>query len=118
MNLDGQGVLKYISPLLNKETKYPKKQVRVAHTEGEYTNVYTFDVQGKTLEILDNFGIGQEIKFSVNVRGREYEDKKTGETKSFNSLTMWKIEAVAESKKPQAKKAVVAQEDDDDDLPF
>src|SRR5690606_40493945 len=42
-------------------------------------------------DLLDNFGVGQPVKISINLRGREWVNPQ-GETKYFNSIQGWRIE--------------------------
>lgn len=71
-------------------------------------------VQDKT-ELLDNFKVGQDVTVSINLRGRSWVNPQ-GETKYFNSIQGWRIEA----QEQQAKIEPVAAEPvgQKDDLPF
>lgn len=115
MNIEMEGTLKYVSQLQGANTKYPKKTINLEVQDGEYTNVFSIEASGKTLDILDNFSKGQKVKVQINLRGREYTDKNTGELKCFNSLSAWRIEAVGGNKQ-QAKRNFP--EPQNDDVPF
>jgi len=47
-------------------------------------------VQDKT-DLLNNYAVGQNVKISINLRGREWVNPQ-GETKYFNSIQGWRIE--------------------------
>lgn len=46
--------------------------------------------QGKC-DLMNGINIGDTLTVSVNLKGREYQDKNTLETKYFLSLDVWKI---------------------------
>lgn len=107
-----------------------KKRELVVATEEQYTQYISINfVQAKT-ELLDRFGIGDNVKVSINLRGREWVNPQ-GETKYFNDIQGWRIEALDENsgKQPPSKDAKYAtgssqapannfNEEEDDDLPF
>ena len=82
-------------------------------------------VQDKT-DLLNNYQVGQNVKVSLNLRGREWVNPQ-GETKYFNSITGWRIEsaeqAVSGDMPPMPPEDAFEpvndlNEDDHDDLPF
>ena len=98
-----------------------RKRELVLTTEEQYPQDIMLEfVQDKT-DLLDKFSVGQEAKIGFNLRGREWVNLK-GETKYFNSIQGWRIEAISEGVK-NALKDVAEQIDnampaDDGDLPF
>ena len=79
---------------------------------------------------MNNYAVGQNVKVSINLRGREWVNPQ-GETKYFNSIQGWRIEnAAAENAggggqplppMPPAdsfEPATNLNSDDHDDLPF
>jgi len=84
-------------------------------------------VQDKT-DLLNNYQVGQQVKISINLRGREWVNPQ-GETKYFNSIQGWRIENL-QSAAPQNgaippvppidafEPAKDLNEEDHDDLPF
>jgi len=83
-------------------------------------------VQDKT-DLLNNFGVGQSVKISINLRGREWTNPQ-GEVKYFNSIQGWRIESLqaeqpAEGMPPVPPAEAFApadnlNEEEHDDLPF
>lgn len=83
-------------------------------------------VQDKT-DLLNNYQVGQPVKVSINLRGREWTSPQ-GETKYFNSIQGWRIEGVQEGGQEGAMPPVPPmeafepaddlKEEDHDDLPF
>ena len=83
-------------------------------------------VQDKS-ELLNNFQVGQQVKISINLRGREWVNPQ-GETKYFNSIQGWRIEALQQEAGNADMPPVPPtdafepitdlNEEDHDDLPF
>ena len=78
-------------------------------------------------DLLDSFSPGQQVKISINLRGREWVNPQ-GETKYFNSIQGWRIETLMQEATgaPEAPLPPMDQfepakeqgEEDFDDLPF
>ena len=72
-------------------SSYEKREVVIV-TEEQYTQYISVEFpQGKCNDVLDTLSIGQEIKISINLCGREWVTPQ-GETKYFNSIKGWKVE--------------------------
>lgn len=105
-----------------------RKREVVITTEEQYPqHIMTEFIQDKT-SLLDNFKVGQQVKISINLRGREWVSPQ-GETKYFNTIQGWRIEALQQETTGSAEMppmppaqafepAVDLKEDDHDDLPF
>ena len=64
----------------------------------KYPQPICLQVGGKTLHILDDFHIGDQVRAEFNLRGREWQGD-TG-TRFFNTLSVWRMELL-ESRKPK-----------------
>jgi len=104
-----------------------RKRELVVTTEEQYPqHILVEFVQDKT-EILNTYQVGQHVKVSINLRGREWVNPQ-GETKYFNSIQGWRIEAVQQNQtNPEMPPVPPADafepvsnlnEEDHDDLPF
>ncbi len=104
-----------------------RKRDIVVTTEEQYPQHISIQfVQDKT-SLLDNFAPGDNVKISINLRGREWVNPQ-GETIYFNTIQGWRIEKlVAENPAtsvppvapPEAfEPAQNLKEEDHDDLPF
>ena len=103
-----------------------RKREVVVTTEEQYPqHIMVEFVQDKT-DLLNNYQVGQHVKISINLRGREWVNPQ-GETKYFNSIQGWRIEAVqaeAAAGMPAVPPADAFEpagdlkEEDHDDLPF
>ena len=95
-------------------------------TEEQYPQVIMIEfVQDKT-ELLNNYKVGQDVKVSFNVRGREWVNPQ-GETKYFNSIQGWRIENLSQGAPTEMppmppmeafEPAKDFNEEEHDDLPF
>lgn len=104
-----------------------RKREVVVTTEEQYPqHIMVEFVQDKT-DLLNNYQVGQQVKININLRGREWVNPQ-GETKYFNSIQGWRIEALqtetsGENLPPVPpmdafEPAGDLKEDDHDDLPF
>jgi len=104
-----------------------RKREVVLTTEEQYPQSIMIEfVQDKT-DLLNNFQVGQQVKISINLRGREWVNPQ-GETKYFNSIQGWRIEGSQQEASsgdippvPPAdafEPAGDLNEEDHDDLPF
>jgi translation initiation factor IF-3 len=69
-----------------------KKRELVVTTNEQYPQHILIEFAQDKCDLLDNFQEGQEVKVSINLRGREWVNPQ-GETKYFNQIQGWKIEA-------------------------
>ncbi|WP_194766652.1 DUF3127 domain-containing protein [Tamlana sp. I1] len=105
---------------------FRKREVVVTTDEQYPQHIMVEFVQDKT-DLLNNYQVGQQVKVSINLRGREWVNPQ-GETKYFNSIQGWRIEALqadagganmppvppADAFEPAGN----LKEEDHDDLPF
>lgn len=87
MSIVIKGVIKLIKEKETFDSGFYKRQIVVTE-DGQYPNDIPIDFLKEKSDVLDNFGIGQEVNVSVNIRGSEYNGK------NYVSLNGWKIEAL------------------------
>jgi translation initiation factor IF-3 len=124
--MEVQGKIKMIDETKTYGNNGFRKRELVVTTEEQYPQHIMIEfVQDKT-ELLNNFQVGQNVKVSINLRGREWVNPQ-GETKYFNSIQGWRIEnidqAVSGDMPPLPPEdafepATDFNEEDHDDLPF
>ncbi len=91
------GKLKVKNEIQQVSEKFTKREfVIVADEETQYPQMISFQLTQTKCELLDNYNIGDSIKVSFNLRGREWTGN-DGITKYFNSLEAWKLEKVSSS---------------------
>ncbi len=107
-----------------------RKRDVIVTTEEQYPQHISIQfVQDKT-SLLDNFSAGDDVKVSINLRGREWVNPQ-GETVYFNTIQGWRIEKLTMDAPsshsgqippvapPQAfEPAQNLNQEDNDDLPF
>ena len=87
MSIVIKGVIKLIKETETFDSGFYKRQIVVTE-DGQYPNDIPIDFLKDKSDVLDNFGIGQEVNVSVNIRGSEYNGK------NYVSLNGWKIEVL------------------------
>ena len=124
--MEVQGTLKLIDETKTYGSNGFRKREVVVTTEEQYPQHLMIEfIQDKT-DLLNNFKVGESVKISINLRGREWVNPQ-GETKYFNSIQGWRIERMdadlpadmppippADAFEPTSEFS----EEDHDDLPF
>lgn len=122
------GRIKKIEPTKEFGTSGFKKRELVITTEEQYPQFILIEFLQDKCSLLDQVQEGQNVKVSINLRGREWINPQ-GEAKYFNSLVGWKIEllqAVAPTASPATPASTTSFEEvspfdeanEPDDLPF
>lgn len=119
------GKVKWIDEVKTYGTNGFRKREVVVTTEEQYPQHIMIEFVQDKCELLDAFQVGQNIKVGINIRGREWVNPQ-GETKYFNSIQGWRIEAVdsaaAEMPPMPPPESFAPAEGDakdvEDDLPF
>ncbi|GAB5398734.1 MAG: DUF3127 domain-containing protein [Aureisphaera sp.] len=125
--MEVQGKIKMIDETKTYGNNGFRKRELVVTTEEQYPQHIMIEfVQDKT-DLLNQFQVGQNVKVSINLRGREWVNPQ-GETKYFNSIQGWRIENLEQAVNapdmppmPPAdafEPATDFNEEDHDDLPF
>ena len=103
-----------------------RKRELVVTTDEQYPQHILVEFVQDKCDLLNNYQVGQDVKVSINLRGREWVNPQ-GETKYFNSIQGWRIEgaqASAPAGMPEVppaqafEPATDLKEEDYDDLPF
>lgn len=85
-----QGKIKLINDTQQITDTFKKREL-VLTTEEQYPqHIMVEFIQDKT-SLLDNYQVGQAVKVSINLRGREWINPQ-GEAKYFNTIQGWRIE--------------------------
>lgn len=92
----------------------------VLTTKDQYPqNIIIQFVQDK-IELLDLYKPGDELKVSINIRGKEWQNPQ-GEIKYFNTISGWRIERINHIDSMNSNTEEFSQSsfnNEDDDLPF
>ena len=125
--MEVQGKVKMIGETQTFGNNGFRKREIVVTTEEQYPqHIMVEFVQDKT-DLLNNYAVGQNVKISINLRGREWVNPQ-GETKYFNSIQGWRIENLQQENSTENIPPVApieafepadnVKQEDHDDLPF
>ncbi|MFC1467188.1 DUF3127 domain-containing protein [Verrucomicrobiota bacterium] len=118
MAYDLTGKIKLIQDAQTFSSGFTKREVVVTVEDGKFPQDINLEFLQDKVGLLDTVAIGQEVKVSFDIRGREYNGR------YFNNLVGWKIEAGAgasagDDMPPLSDADVPADIDDDGDvIPF
>lgn len=88
-----KGTLKVINQVVNISEKFRKREF-VVTTEDKYPQDILFQLTQDNCDLIDEFGIGEEVVVGFNLRGREWLNPKTNVMQYFNTLEAWRITGV------------------------
>jgi len=102
-----------------------RKREMVVTTDEQYPQMIMVEFIQDKCDLLNNFNVGDDVKISINLRGREWVNPE-GEAKYFNSIQGWRIEKNMTSASDEAapleaqsfEPATSTDENEPDDLPF
>ena len=101
-----------------------RKREMVVTTDEQYPQMIMVEFIQDKCDLLNNFNVGDDVKISINIRGREWINPE-GEAKYFNSIQGWRIEksqneggAVPPPEAGGFEPATKVSEEEADDLPF
>ena len=103
-----------------------RKREMVVTTNEQYPQMLMVEFVQDKCDLLDSYQVGQDVKVSINLRGREWINPE-GKAVYFNSIQGWRVETVqaeaAGGVPPMApldnlKTTTDLNESEPDDLPF
>lgn len=125
--MEVQGKIKMVGETQTFGNNGFRKREVVVTTEEQYPQHIMVEFVQDKCDLLNNFGVGQLVKISINLRGREWVNPQ-GETKYFNSIQGWRIENLQQETGGSGMPPVPPMdafepadnlnEEDHDDLPF
>lgn len=86
------GRIKVINPVQEVSAAFKKREL-VVTTEEQYPQHIMIEFTQAKVDDLNHFQIGEMVKVSINLRGREWVNPQ-GEAKYFNTIQGWRIERV------------------------
>lgn len=89
--MEVQGKIKLIEETKTFGNNGFRKREMVITTEEQYPQHILVEFVQDKCDLLNNFQVGQAVKVSINLRGREWTNPQ-GEIKYFNSIQGWRIE--------------------------
>ena len=125
-NVEVLGKIKLLGEIKTYGDNGFRKREVVITTQEQYPQHLLIEFIQDRCELLDSFNVGENVKISINLRGREWENPE-GEIKYFNSIHGWRIEKEEFTEKdiippPDDAPGFAEKSDEDneveDDLPF
>lgn len=105
-----QGTIKFIGQTEQVSATFQKRDVVIMTEESsQYPQPILVQFTQAKCDELNTYQIGQQATISINLRGKEYQDKQTGQMKYFNTIQGWKITAVGQQPQPQQPQGYQAQ---------
>ena len=83
------GKVKSVSQEMQVSALFKKREL-VVTTEEQYPQHILIEFAQDKCDLLNNLQIGQDVKVSINLKGREWINPQ-GEVKYFNSIQGWRI---------------------------
>lgn len=69
------------------------KREMVLITNEQFPQHVTIEFTQDNVDLLDKFEVGEDVKISINILGREWKSPQ-GEVKHFNTIRGWRIEKI------------------------
>ncbi|MBA2683777.1 MAG: DUF3127 domain-containing protein [Gemmatimonadaceae bacterium] len=114
MAFDVTGKIHVINDTHQVSERFSKREFVLEVPDGKYPQFVSFQLTGDRVSAISDFQVGDEIRVTFNLRGREWRNPQ-GETKYFNSLDVWRLEGIRAAPRQQPDPTVKRVEDD---LPF
>lgn len=111
------GTVHSIGEVQQVSEKFAKRDIIIEDSSGKYPQHIPFQFTQDKVNDLNNFAPGQEVEISFNLKGRIWNNPKTGLDQCFGTNEGWKIEAIGSA--PVAPQVIAQSTDNEvDDLPF
>lgn len=119
------GKILEIQPAQQISDSFKKRNFVLEYVENpQYPEYISFELIQDRCSLLDGFQANQEVEVSFNLKGRKWINPE-GETKYFNSLQAWRVEAASVANNNEhpsaaapASPAAQTAASEEDDLPF
>jgi len=93
MGIEATGKLHTIFDTKQVSERFTKREFVLELTDNpKYPQMVLFQLTGDRCAQLDDLRVGDAVRIDFSLRGREWRSPQ-GETKYFNSLDVWKVEA-------------------------
>ena len=89
--MDITGTIKAIMPVKETATFKSIEFVLNDNSNAQYPQYLPMQVSQGKCSLLDNLTEGDQVTVTINLKGKQYQDKITGADKYFLSLDVWKI---------------------------
>lgn len=119
-----KGKVYEVSPTVQVTESLKKRELILEYIENpQYPEYLKFEAIQDRTALMDNVKVGDDVEVFFNLKGRKWTDK-MGKVVYFNTLQLWKVNALsaagsaAAAAPAYAAPADISSTADDDDLPF
>ncbi len=120
-----KGKVHFVSDVINVTETFRKRELVIEFAENpQYPEFVKFEAIQDRVSLMDDVKLGQDVEVFFNLKGREWTNKQ-GEKQYFNTLQVWKVNALgaAEAGSPSTPAYappvdISSTPGEDDDLPF
>lgn len=110
------GKIKLINETQSFGDKGFRKRELVVTTDEQYPQMIQIEFVQDKCDLLNSFQVGQDVKVSINLRGREWVNPQ-GDAKYFNTIQGWRIEGLENTNENHSNTPDLV-DNDTDGLPF
>ena len=93
MNYEVKGILHAKGETQKRSEKFSTRPFTIKLSDEKFEQFVTFELINDKTDIIDPFGVGEEVTISFNLKGREWKSPQ-GELKYFNTLEAWKVQGI------------------------
>jgi single-strand DNA-binding protein len=97
MSFEVEGKLYKIYPAEQKTASFQTREFALEIMSGNYPQYIKFQLTQDKCSLVEGYNVGDAIKVSFDLRGREWQDK------IFSNLNAWRIESVSGNSTASAK---------------
>ena len=102
-----KGAIKLINEVKVISDKFSVREFVITTPDPKYPQDIIFQLTNDKMDIINPYGVGQEVEVSFNLRGREFNGR------YYNTLDAWRVTGEAKPTSPVNEPMQM-----DDDLPF
>lgn len=88
MSYEVKGILHAIQDTRRVSEKFSTRSFTIKVTDDKYEQFITFELINDRTDMIDAYGIGEELTVSFNLKGRQWQEK------YFNTLEAWKVQGI------------------------
>jgi hypothetical protein len=94
MGIEAIGKLHTIFDTKQVSDRFSKREFVLELSDQKWPQTVLFQLTGDRCSQLDQLNVGDQVRVEFSLRGREWRSP-SGELKYFNSLDVWRVEAMA-----------------------
>lgn len=88
MSYEVKGILHAIQDTRRVSEKFSTRSFTIKVSDDKYEQFITFELINDRTDMIDAYGIGEELTVSFNLKGRQWQEK------YFNTLEAWKVQGI------------------------